>query len=117
LCIPPDFLILIQLLIPAKQHPVQPVSFGSISIQSINMKVTFLAALAATLALTSANPLPVPTPPNIPSATTAKAELAALGTRTTDATGYSRDYFNHWITISGACNTRETVLKRDGTNV
>jgi len=81
------------------------------------MKVTFLAALATTLALTSANPLPVPTPPNIPSAATAKSELAALGTRTTDASGYSRDYFNHWITISGSCNTRETVLKRDGTNV
>ncbi|GAB3984436.1 hypothetical protein GCM10029978_094120 [Actinoallomurus acanthiterrae] len=23
----------------------------------------------------------------------------------------------HWITISGTCNTREEVLKRDGTNV
>jgi hypothetical protein len=23
----------------------------------------------------------------------------------------------HWITISGNCDTRETVLKRDGTNV
>ena len=28
---------------------------------------------------------------------------------------YDRDLFPHWITISGACNTRETVLKRDGT--
>ena len=32
-------------------------------------------------------------------------------------TGYSRDLFPTWITISGTCNTRETVLKRDGTNV
>ena len=32
-------------------------------------------------------------------------------------TGYSREKFPHWITISGACNTRETVLKRDGTGV
>jgi hypothetical protein len=32
-------------------------------------------------------------------------------------TGYSRDLFPHWHTVSGACNTRETVLKRDGTNV
>jgi Protein of unknown function (DUF1524) len=32
-------------------------------------------------------------------------------------TGYSRDLFPHWITISGTCNTRETVLKRDGTSV
>jgi hypothetical protein len=30
---------------------------------------------------------------------------------------YNRDLFNHWITISGNCNTRETVLKRDGSNV
>lgn len=31
--------------------------------------------------------------------------------------GYSRDLFPHWIAISGNCNTRETVLRRDGTNV
>ncbi|WP_246268313.1 GmrSD restriction endonuclease domain-containing protein [Nonomuraea typhae] len=30
---------------------------------------------------------------------------------------YDRDLFPHWITISGQCNTRETVLKRDGDNV
>lgn len=32
-------------------------------------------------------------------------------------TGYSRDKFPHWSTVSGTCNTREHVLKRDGTNV
>lgn len=31
--------------------------------------------------------------------------------------GYSRAQFPHWITQSGKCNTREVVLKRDGTNV
>jgi hypothetical protein len=31
--------------------------------------------------------------------------------------GYSRDLFPHWITISGSCNAREQVLKRDGTSV
>jgi hypothetical protein len=57
-------------------------------------------------------------PPNIPSATTARSELAALRVAPDGSmTGYSRDKFPHWITISGACNTRETVLKRDGTNV
>ncbi|KAH0019022.1 hypothetical protein KCU80_g17379, partial [Aureobasidium melanogenum] len=30
---------------------------------------------------------------------------------------YDRDLFKHWITISGECNTRETVLKRDGSDV
>ena len=58
------------------------------------------------------------TPPNIPSATTARSELAALRVAADGSmTGYSRDKFPHWITISGACNTRETVLKRDGTSV
>lgn len=58
------------------------------------------------------------TPPNIPSVTTARSELAQLRVAPDGSmTGYSRDKFPHWITISGSCNTRETVLKRDGTNV
>jgi hypothetical protein len=32
-------------------------------------------------------------------------------------TGYSRDLFPHWIIQSGKCDTREVVLKRDGTGV
>lgn len=31
--------------------------------------------------------------------------------------GYSRDKFPHWITQSGSCDTRETVLERDGSGV
>ncbi len=58
------------------------------------------------------------TPPNIPSASTA---LTRLNTLTVAAEShqstYDRDLFPHWITISGACNTREQVLKRDGTGV
>ncbi|KOV75539.1 hypothetical protein ADL03_44770 [Nocardia sp. NRRL S-836] len=58
------------------------------------------------------------TPPNIPTADTAKAELAGLTVRADGTmTGYSRDKFPHWITQSGTCNTREAVLKRDGTDV
>jgi Protein of unknown function (DUF1524) len=58
------------------------------------------------------------TPPNIPSATTARSELSQLRVAPDGSmTGYSRDKFPHWITISGTCNTRETVLKRDGTSV
>lgn len=54
----------------------------------------------------------------IPTTAAAKTQLAALtvavqGTQD----GYDRDLFPTWITISGTCNTRETVLKRDGTNV
>uniref|UniRef100_UPI0006E1D86D HNH endonuclease family protein n=1 Tax=Streptomyces prasinopilosus TaxID=67344 RepID=UPI0006E1D86D len=43
--------------------------------------------------------------------------LAALPVSTEVRTGYDRDLFPHWITVSGTCNTRETILKRDGTNV
>nr|WP_243706078.1 HNH endonuclease family protein [Micromonospora sp. KC721] len=58
------------------------------------------------------------TPPGIPSKSTAQSQLNALTVRTEGSmTGYSRDLFPHWITISGTCNTRETVLKRDGTSV
>ena len=57
-------------------------------------------------------------PPGIPSAATARSELASIRVAADGSmTGYSRDKFPHWITISGACNTRETVLKRDGTSV
>lgn len=58
------------------------------------------------------------TPKNIPTLTEARAHLAALTVRAEGAmTGYSRDKFPHWITKSGTCNTRESVLMRDGTNV
>lgn len=48
----------------------------------------------------------------------ARTELDQLIVKTPGSMeGYSRTKFRHWITISGTCNTRETVLKRDGTNV
>ncbi|MFB7759238.1 HNH endonuclease family protein [Streptomyces xiamenensis] len=56
-------------------------------------------------------------PPNIPSAATARTELNALRVAAEGSmTGYSRDLFPHW-TSSGGCTTRQTVLKRDGSNV
>ena len=58
------------------------------------------------------------TPPGIPSKATAQSQLNALTVAAEGSlSGYSRDLFPHWITISGTCNTRETVLKRDGSNV
>ena len=58
------------------------------------------------------------TPPGIPSAATARTELAALTVATPGSgTTYDRDLFPHWHTVSGTCDTRETVLKRDGTGV
>ena len=70
-------------------------------------------------ALIGAVPAPASaTPPNIPSAATAASRLAQL-TVAAESHGdsYDRALFPHWSTVSGACNTREEVLKRDGTNV
>ncbi|MEV0810848.1 HNH endonuclease family protein [Micromonospora sp. NPDC050200] len=77
-----------------------------------------VAALAgACLAAVNAQPAAA-TPPGIPSKATAQSQLNALSVASEGSmTGYSRDLFPHWITISGTCNTREQVLKRDGTSV
>ncbi|SMF84028.1 HNH endonuclease family protein [Streptomyces sp. Amel2xC10] len=75
-----------------------------------------LSGLIASVALfdapTASAALPTPV-----SAATARSYLSQLTVATENRTGYNRDLFNHWITISGTCNTRETVLKRDGSNV
>jgi hypothetical protein len=58
------------------------------------------------------------TPPGIPSATTAKSELTTLKVAADGSlSGYSRDLFPHWINQGNSCDTREVVLKRDGTSV
>ncbi|MCW3820436.1 HNH endonuclease family protein [Micromonospora sp. DR5-3] len=77
------------------------------------------ALVTAGIGLTVVNAQPaLATPPGIPSKATAQSQLNALTVRTEGSmSGYSRDLFPHWITISGTCNTRETVLKRDGTSV
>jgi hypothetical protein len=57
-------------------------------------------------------------PPTPPSASTAATQLAGLTVKAEGSTsGYSRDLFPHWITQSGTCDTRDEVLKRDGTGV
>lgn len=58
------------------------------------------------------------TPPGIPSPSTAAARLDTLTVASeSHQSTYDRALFPHWITISGTCNTRETVLKRDGSGV
>ncbi|KAI5820453.1 hypothetical protein BZA77DRAFT_273993 [Pyronema omphalodes] len=81
------------------------------------MKFSVSTILFGLVATSSAAAIEKRTPPNIPSASSAKTMLASIPVRTTDATGYQRSLFPHWITISGQCNTRETVLNRDGTNL
>ncbi|KAL8884307.1 MAG: hypothetical protein Q9192_006878 [Flavoplaca navasiana] len=79
--------------------------------------VVTVLALAALVPAAPA-PLVARTPPNIPSTSAAQTQLAGLRVAAQGPqTGYSRDLFPHWNTVSGACNTRETVLKRDGTSV
>jgi len=57
-------------------------------------------------------------PPNIPSYSTAVSRLNALTVAAeSHHASYDRDLFPHWITVTGSCNTREQVLKRDGSNV
>ncbi|MGP3918271.1 hypothetical protein [Nonomuraea sp. 10N515B] len=76
------------------------------------------SAVTAVLALTLIAGPASATPSNIPSASTAASRLAALTVAAeSHQSTYDRDLFPHWITISGTCNTREQVLKRDGVNV
>ncbi|MGW5660875.1 HNH endonuclease family protein [Streptomyces sp. NPDC003758] len=82
-------------------------------------RVSILAALTGLIASvglfngpTASAALPTPV-----SAATARSYLATLTVATENRTGYSRDLFPTWITISGTCNTREYILKRDGSNV
>lgn len=56
--------------------------------------------------------------PGVPSAEQARAELAELKVAPHGSmSGYSREKFSHWAEQGENCNTRETVLERDGTDV
>ncbi|KID98194.1 bacterial-type extracellular deoxyribonuclease, partial [Metarhizium majus ARSEF 297] len=75
---------------------------------------SFLVVSAAAVVLG----VPVPAPPGIPTASTARTLLAGLKVATPlSGDGYSRTLFPTWETIEGTCNAREFVLKRDGTDV
>ncbi|GLW07124.1 hypothetical protein Misp01_22540 [Microtetraspora sp. NBRC 13810] len=81
-----------------------------VSVLSAALAVLFVAGLTAGPAAA--------VPPNIPSAATAASRLASLTVAAeSNASSYDRDLFPHWITVSGTCDTREQVLKRDGTNI
>jgi hypothetical protein len=82
-------------------------------------RLSIVAALTAVVASaglfngpTASAALPTPV-----SAATARSYLASLTVATENRTGYDRDLFPTWDTIEGTCNTREYILKRDGTNV
>ncbi|MCG5212028.1 HNH endonuclease family protein [Streptosporangium sp. KLBMP 9127] len=68
--------------------------------------------LTALVAVTSILP---PPPPPASIARTQLDALVVLAPGTSD--GYSRSKFPHWATVQGTCDTRETVLRRDGQDV
>jgi hypothetical protein len=86
-------------------------------------RIRRIAVLAATSALAATGllataPAAQASPPTPVSAATARTYLGQLTVKAeSSSSGYSRDLFPHWSTQSGSCNTREVVLKRDGTNV
>jgi hypothetical protein len=57
----------------------------------------------------------LPTPVSVATARTYLGQLTVAAENNSPA--YDRDLFKHWITISGSCDAREEVLKRDGTGV
>ncbi|ARZ67830.1 HNH endonuclease family protein [Streptomyces sp. HU2014] len=83
--------------------------------------VTLALAAAAVLGSPSATTPAVAVPARMPEpspADTARNELADLAVEAPHPmTGYSRAKFPHWIQQGDDCDTRETVLKRDGQNV
>ncbi|MEW2624557.1 HNH endonuclease family protein [Streptomyces sp. NPDC048106] len=75
-----------------------------------------LTGMVATAALFNSPSASAALPTPI-AASTARTYLSQLTVAAEDRTGYSRDKFPTWITIEGTCNTREWILKRDGSNV
>ncbi|MFJ4091490.1 hypothetical protein ACIPYS_07880 [Kitasatospora sp. NPDC089913] len=90
---------------------------------------TVLAALAAVLLPTAAPAAATTAPaagmasarrdlPEPPPVDVVRVELDELTVEAPHSIdGYSRERFPHWIKIAGECDTRETVLARDGQGV
>ncbi|MER7656066.1 HNH endonuclease family protein [Streptomyces albidoflavus] len=77
---------------------------------------TLTAVVSSTVLLTGSPAQAAP--PTPVSVATAKTYLSGLTEKAEgSSSGYSRDKFPHWSTQSGQCDTREVVLKRDGTGV
>jgi len=93
----------------------------SSSFSSKMLAQTALSAILAFPLFVSAVPLQITQrtlPPEIPSLAEAKTLLTGITVAAQGPqTGYSRSEFKTWDTIEGTCNTREWVLKRDGSDV
>ncbi|MFI6530187.1 HNH endonuclease family protein [Streptomyces uncialis] len=94
-------------------HLRRPAVLASVLVAALT--VTAAPAQAHTPNSVAAAPRSMPEPVG---AATARAHLAQLTVAAEDDTpGYTRSKFPHWSTQSGTCDTRETVLERDGTEV
>ncbi|NWF27541.1 HNH endonuclease [Streptomyces sp. PKU-EA00015] len=92
--------------------------FGVYARRARRAAVLAAASAVAATGLLATAPAAQAAPPTPVSASTARSYLSQLTVAPEgSSTGYSRDLFPHWITQSGACNTREVVLERDGSNV
>ncbi|MFI0419868.1 HNH endonuclease family protein [Spongiactinospora sp. 9N601] len=78
-----------------------------------------LAATASAITFVLLGALPAAaSPPPPPPVTAALTNLEALPIAPPGSSaGYDRELFPHWTTVSGTCDTRETVLRRDGDQV
>ncbi|MFR9730455.1 HNH endonuclease family protein [Saccharopolyspora sp. MS10] len=86
------------------------------STRSLRAALTALP-LAGALSLAAAVPAGAE-PPGIPDPATAQTQLDELRVAPEGSSdGYDRDRFPHWIGGADGCNTRESVLKRDGEDV
>jgi Protein of unknown function (DUF1524) len=80
-----------------------------ISVATLGLAATALLATGGTAQ--AALPTPI-------AASTARSYLSELTVAAeSHASTYDRSLFPTWITISGTCDTREYVIKRDGTDV
>lgn len=76
------------------------------------------AAALALAALTVPSSPAFAAPPPPPDVTQSRSMLNSLTVRAEgSSSSYNRSYFPHWSTVSGTCNAREWVLRRDGQNV
>lgn len=97
------------------QSPVRTTALAAALTAAVAVPVPAAAAPAAPATTTAA---PAAAPPGVPDTATARELLAGLTVAAEGPSdGYSREKFPHWSTVEGACNTRETVLERDGTGV
>ncbi|PKW19458.1 HNH endonuclease family protein [Saccharopolyspora spinosa] len=81
-------------------------------------RLSFLAPVLAMVFSVASAPTALAFPPGVPGKSQVQSELTSLSVQAEGGmTGYSRDLFPHWHTVSGTCNTREEVLRCDGTNV